>query len=155
MGEVTLLPWSGPEVVELGLTPVDAAFGARIGLDGAAYPATVAAGAPLTVTLLWQGLAAPGMDYTAFVHLVAADETLVAGYDQGPGGLRFPTRAWQVGDQALSRFPLTVPPNTPPGEYTLWVGLYDAGAVRLPVTDEGGRPVAHERVALGRVIITE
>ena len=156
VGEVTLLPWSGPEVAALGLTPVAAAFGARIGLEQAAYPATVAAGETLTVTLLWQGLAAPEVDYTAFVHLLDADETLLVGYDQGPGGLRFPTRAWQAGDQVLSRFPLAVPAHTPPGEYTLWVGLYDAtsaGAARLPVNDGSGRSVAHEMVALGAVTV--
>jgi hypothetical protein len=152
-----LLPWSAPEVAETEWTPIEARFGEAIGLVGMHQPQIVSAGQTLTVTLLWQATAAPGIDYTAFVHLLDSSGTSVAGYDAAPGGTRFPTRVWAAGDQILSEMVVTLPEELPPGNYSTWLGLYEAnsaGAARLPVQESGGHATAHEMIELGSITVS-
>jgi hypothetical protein len=128
-------------------------FGEAIGLLGLHQAHSVTAGEALTVTLLWEAKASPGVDYTAFVHLLDSNGEWVAGYDQAPAGTRFPTRVWAAGDQILSEMVVLLPPELPPGEYSTWLGLYDAasaGATRLPVLEADGRATAHEMIEVGR-----
>jgi hypothetical protein len=135
---------------------VAAHFGEAIALTGWHAPAEVAAGGQMTVTLWWEAASTPDRDYTAFIHLLAADGTQITGFDQAPGGLRFPTQAWRSGDQIVAQFPLTVPPATPAGNYGVWVGLYDAasaGFARLPVVAADGQLVANQMLHLGPVEI--
>ena len=80
----------------------------------------------------------------------------VAGYDRAPAGDRFPTSHWRSGDQIVSTFALSLPPDLPAGDYQLWVGLYEtasAGALRLPVTDAGGLPAGDGQVEIGSVTV--
>jgi hypothetical protein len=119
-------------------------------------PATVAAGRPLTVTLLWEADAPLATDLTAFVHLLGPDGAQVAGFDQGPGGERFPTHYWQAGDRVAQTLALTPPASTPDGVYPLWIGVYVAGsggADRLTVQESGGLENAHAMVHIGDVRI--
>ena len=156
VAEAVLLPWSAPEVAETEWTLIDARFGETIGLAGMHQPETVSAGQTLTVTLLWQATAAPGIDYTAFVHLLDNSGTSVAGYDAAPGGTRFPTRVWAAGDQILSEMVVALPEELPPGDYSTWLGLYEAGSVgaaRLPVQEAGGHATAHEMIELGSITV--
>jgi hypothetical protein len=127
-----------------------AVFGDVIRLAGLAAPQEVVLGAPensagnvLTVTLGWEALGQPATDYTAYVHVLDQTGQQVAGFDQAPAADRFPTSRWRSGDRIVSTFPAPLPAELPPGEYTLWVGLYEtasAGARRLPVTDAGSLP---------------
>jgi hypothetical protein len=156
VAEVVLLPWSKPEVTAIELVPLQVRFGEAIALVGQHQAARVAAGEALTVTLLWEARASPVVDYTAFVHLLDSNGTWVAGFDQSPGGTRFPTRAWAAGDQVLGEMVLQLPQELPPGDYATWLGLYDAasaGAARLPLLEADGRPSAHEMIQLGRIVV--
>jgi hypothetical protein len=156
LGTVTLLPWSGPDVDALGLTPLDAEFGESLRLAALQTPTELDAGATMTVTLLWEAASIPNRDYTAFVHLLSSDGTQVGGFDQAAGGARFPTHAWQPGDRIVGTLPVQVAADTPPGLYTLWVGLYDgasAGLDRLPVTADSGLPSANEMLQIGTIQI--
>ena len=138
------------------LQPAAAVFGGVITLAGHTAAADLTAAAPLTVTLLWEALAPPATDYTAYVHLLDASGSHVAGFDQAPAGDRFPTRRWRSGDRILSTFALDLPAALAPGDYALWVGLYETesnGAMRLPVTEAGGLPAGDGQVEIGRVTV--
>jgi hypothetical protein len=157
VAEVVLLPWSKPEAANVDLTPLQVRFGDAIGLVGLHQAQRVQAGETLTVTLLWEAKVSPGMDYTTFVHLLNSKGESVAGFDQAPGGTRFPTRVWAAGDQVLSEMVVQLPPDLPPGAYATWLGLYEAasaGAARLPVAEADGRTVANEMVELGKLIVS-
>jgi hypothetical protein len=156
VAETVLLPWSKPDVAALELSPMQVQFGETIGLVGFHNAQSVAAGEALTVTLLWEAKASPGVDYTAFVHVLDNKGTWMAGYDQAPGGTRFPTRVWAAGDQALSKMVVQLPQDLPPGEYSTWIGLYDAasaGVSRLPLFETDGRTTANAMIKLGRITV--
>jgi hypothetical protein len=110
-------------------------------------------GDELAVTLYWQALAEMPLDYTVFMHLIGPDGQLVAQDDNGPWWeVSIPTSTWQVGEKLRDRHMLTLPPDLPPGEYHLQIGLYYWQTLeRLPVL-ENGAPV-NNFVELGRVTI--
>jgi len=78
----------------------------------------------LRVTLAWQAAAPISVNYTAFVHLLeATDGPPVAQSDRPPGG--YPTSSWQPGEIVIDTFVVDLPPDLPPGTYTLHTGMYD------------------------------
>ncbi len=139
-----------PQTVAAGKA-VGTVFGGSGELDRAQFPAEVAAGTPVTITLYWQSLTPVSEDYTVFVHLLNLDGTLAAGADGPPRDGLYPTSFWSPGeiiaDEHGGMASLT------PGEYMLEVGLYrpDTGE-RLPAS--GARAELGDRVILGKVRIT-
>jgi hypothetical protein len=94
------------------------------------------------VTLYWQGLEPVDRDYTVFVHLVGPDGTIVAQDDGPPGDPFFPTSTWFPGEFVSDSHQLALPAPTPPGDYTLLVGLYHLPtAERLQAVDSDGLPL--------------
>ena len=85
------------------------------------------------VTLRWQARTTVHQNYTAFVHLLAPDGTLVTQWDQPPHNGFLPTRIWRAGFSLDERYPLTLPPTAQPGSYTVVAGFYDTAGKRLPV----------------------
>jgi hypothetical protein len=86
--------------------------------------------------LLWQARQPIPQAYTTFVHLVDADGNLWGQVDRipSPGSSELPTNHWDMGEWIVDTFPLALKPNTPAGNYTLLVGVYDSQTVeRLPV----------------------
>jgi 4-amino-4-deoxy-L-arabinose transferase-like glycosyltransferase len=83
----------------------------------------------LTVLVYWQPDAPLSAQFKVFLHLVAAEDAArtaapVAQDDQFPQDGRTTTRTWERG--RIYRDVYTLPMHTiPPGEYTLWLGLYD------------------------------
>ncbi len=165
---VELAPWQQPDRDALDVQPAAAVFGSVIQLAGYRGPETVtlapqqavtgtlAAGAVLTTTLVWNAKGQPATDYTAYVHMLDTQGQQAASYDRAPAGDRYPTSHWRSGDQIISTFALSLPPDLPAGDYELWVGLYEtasAGALRLPVTDAGGLPAGDGEVKIGRVTV--
>ena len=104
---------------QTGETPADVIWDGVIRLLG--WRATQT-GAQLQVTLVWQALAPPALDYTAFVHLLAADGSLVAQVDRQPAG--YPTGAWRAGEIVIDTLTLTLPADVP-GPLMLQTGFYD------------------------------
>lgn len=92
------------------------------------------AGDTLPLTLYWQAAQPIPLSYKVFVHLSAADEEIWAQSDSEPATGSRPTTGWQVGELIVDSHTLTLDPATPPGRYTVWVGIYDpATGVRLPL----------------------
>jgi hypothetical protein len=113
-------------------------------LIGAQFPTTTLhAGDPLPVKLYWQAGTTTDELYTVFVHLESLDGQVLAQIDSQPQGSAMPTAAWATGQIIPDDYPLTIPPNTPPGAYQIVVGLYNPlDGVHLIDTTTGGGQVA-------------
>ncbi|NPV66903.1 MAG: hypothetical protein HPY64_07140 [Anaerolineae bacterium] len=82
-------------------------------------------GETLTVTLYWQALARMAEDYTVFVHVIdLATWTIYGSSDAAPANWTRPTSSWEAGEIVIDAHTLTVNPETPPGVYTVEIGLY-------------------------------
>lgn len=82
-------------------------------------------GETLTVTLHWQALARMMEDYTVFVHVIdPVTWTIYGGSDAMPANWTRPTSSWAVGEIVTDAHTLTLNPETPPGVYTIEIGLY-------------------------------
>ncbi len=100
-----------------------------------------APGEPLTLRFYWQAETPPQGDYSLFVHLAPPDDrSPAAQWDGPPARLERPTPSWDAPSETLisQSVTLSLPPELPPGEYRVLIGLYDyqTGA-RLPVTVDG------------------
>jgi hypothetical protein len=76
----------------------------------------------LVVTLFWQAGEAIEHDYTAYVHLLDESGQLVAQLDRPPDG--YPTTDWRPGEVIIDNYVIPLPPERPPGLYTLTTGFY-------------------------------
>jgi hypothetical protein len=96
-------------------------------------------GDALAVTLYWRALAAMPQDYTVFVHLLDSTGQMVAQHDDGPWwDAPIPTSTWQPGELLLDQHTLALPPNLPPGNYRVQVGVYYWQTLeRLPLLENG------------------
>ena len=96
-------------------------------------------GNPVNLTLYWRAAGPTDIRYSAFVHLLALDDTLLDQSDQEPAAGDHPTTSWLAGEYIVDAHALTIPPQAPPGPYHLALGLYDpATGQRLPFIDEQG-----------------
>ncbi|NDJ62208.1 MAG: hypothetical protein GYB67_13865 [Chloroflexi bacterium] len=118
----------------------DLVFGPAIRLVGVELPSGLryAPGSVLPVSLYWTTDAPLDANYTAALFLRHADGAPVTQSDAQPGGGFAPTSGWQVGVPVWDHRGLQLPSDLAPGDYQLWVKLYDFGpdgAIRdLPVT---------------------
>jgi hypothetical protein len=130
--------------------PLDVPLGGRVALLGYDLdPAQPAPGDRLVITFHWQALAEMETAYTVFAHLLGSDGAVITQDDAMPVDGAYPTTLWVPGEMVADPHPLELPPDLPPGTYTLEVGMYvvesgdrlsvpdDAGgAIYLPVTVE-------------------
>lgn len=129
-------------------TPLNARFSGQVTLLGSSQPACqpTADDLPCPVYLFWQ---APE-PLAADLKLTA---TLIDGYgsvwspplEQRLSAYEYPTFRWQPGEVVLSRLNVIPFPGTPPGEYTLQLGVYalaDDGVAThsLDLLDDAGAP---------------
>ena len=102
-------------------------------------PGPAVPGAELTVLTSWRTGPARFLSLAMFVHLLDANGAIVAQDD----GLGYPPHTWQPGDRFLQLARLPLPPDLPPGAYTLQFGLYDrASGARWPLLGPDGQPAA-------------
>ena len=114
-------------------------FGDQIALLGYAVDGESAApGETLELTLFWQALRPLDIEYQVFVHVLDASGQLVAQSDKiNPG--EFPTHRWPTNRYVPDTHRLALPPDLPPGDYTVTTGLWvQSEGWRLPVFDENG-----------------
>jgi hypothetical protein len=103
---------------------VDVTVGAEIRLLGANREGD-------SLSLVWQAQMAPTADYSVFVHVLDADGRCCLWQADGwPVGGAYPTSRWLPQEVVLDDYAVSLPPETPPGDYPLEVGLYLADTGR-------------------------
>jgi 4-amino-4-deoxy-L-arabinose transferase-like glycosyltransferase len=134
-----------------GATPVNAAMGGRVALEG--YMVRPAAtGQGLNVTLYWRVLQSGLPDYFVYVRAIDGAGEIRARADSPPVMGFWPTSRWEKGRLVADEQVLSRPPETSPGAYRLEVGMYDpqTWAVLEPATGERG---AGGGLLLGEVML--
>lgn len=94
-------------------------------------------GGVLKVALYWQADGPVTIPYTVFTHLVNDQGVLVAQKDNWPVNGLWPPTCWRRGKTIVDNYPISLPADLPSGDYTLWVGLYDAATGRRLLTTAG------------------
>jgi hypothetical protein len=130
------------------LMPVEADFGAEVGLRGYRVEGTPSPGGQLDVTYAWYARTQPTSIYAVFNHLVAPDGSIVAQADGWPQGGRMLTTQWQAGEYVEDGYRLTIPPHAPPGPYTLYVGIYNAADDVRQLAFQNGQRLPDDRLAI-------
>jgi hypothetical protein len=117
---------------------------------------TVAAGEPVQLSLLWQALRTPSLDYTVFVHLLDAGDNIVASHDTQPVNNTYPTTIWSPGEHILDPHSLPTPATLPPGTYRLSLGLYyQPTGERLPLHfPDGPQDPSSQLIVASPVMVT-
>jgi len=142
VGDVRFVSYAVPQAPASEMeTAVALPFGNAITLEGVTLnERSLQPGDILQVTLFWQTAVPLAQRYKVFLHLVGPDGELVAQRDSEPGGNLKPTNTWQPVETVIDNHGLLIPPDLPPGEYGLYLGLYDVAdpSARLPIqTSEG------------------
>ncbi|MCG2768802.1 MAG: glycosyltransferase family 39 protein [Anaerolineae bacterium] len=112
------------------------------------------AGDELGLTLYWRALCPIKKNYTVFVHLIDANEEILAQDDKLPG-LDYATIFWTEGEVVQDQYRLKTDIHLPPGSCRVEVGLYRAlDGQRLPIRDASGIAVG-DRWILAQVQVVE
>ncbi|HLZ09494.1 MAG TPA: glycosyltransferase family 39 protein [Chloroflexota bacterium] len=99
--------------------------------------ATPRLGTATHLTLFWQARNETAIDYTVFTHLLGPDGRLAGQQDHQPaGGLRR-TSSWLSGEFIQDEYDLLPAEGSPPGSYTIEVGMYRADNGERLVADGG------------------
>jgi 4-amino-4-deoxy-L-arabinose transferase-like glycosyltransferase len=113
-------------------------FGDHITLDGYTLSTSqVQPGDILQLDLFWHTAAPLSDRYKVFVHVLDANGNIIAQTDREPGGGQQPTTNWEINEPVIDRYGVLIPEGTPPGLYTIEIGLYDFNGTRLPVSTGG------------------
>ena len=92
---------------------------------------------------------APDVDYHWFNHLLDDEERKVGQMD----GVPLAADNWRAGDTVVSWYDIPLAPETEPGDYTMWVGMYTYPDIHnVPLLDIAGHVVA-DHVDLGPIPI--
>ena len=134
-GRVRLVTYGVAPLPDMPAVALDTRFGEIIRLRGYAVAETwFAPGDILPVTLFWEAQAPIGERYKVTVQLLNGTGQLAAQHDSEPGDGLTPTTSWVPSQAIADRYGVFLPPDLPPGRYTLIVGLYDiATGERLPL----------------------
>ncbi len=115
--------------------------------------APIAPGDSVEVTLYWKTLQRMDRVYAVFNHLVAADGEMLAQQDGWPRQGTYHTTHWLPGEVVEDHYTIEVPPDTPPGEYTLRIGMYDAVTTERLLCWVEGAPVPERYIELASMTI--
>ena len=150
---IATLPTLGASVqIELATLPDDMEilFGKTLRLRGYTLSSTaVNPGETIAVQLYWEVEATAEADYTLFVHLLDSSGKLWAQLDRPTGGVLTPMSTWEPGQAWRDIYPVQLPLELPPGEYTIQVGMYQWPSLdRIPITG-----VSDDVLPLGQVLV--
>jgi hypothetical protein len=130
----------------------DSAFPVPAQLVEWSVPPSAYPGQPLQVDLHWLPLGKIDAYYSVYVKILDAEGNAVAGWDGQPRGGEAPTLLWVPREIVHDNVTLQIPPDIPPGQYTVEVGMYRAEDLAQALTlDAEGIPV--ERLVLGTMRI--
>ncbi len=112
-----------------------------ISLARVVLPETARPGAELPLTLIWRAQGPADRNWKVFIHLIgSAGEPLAQGdaFPINNGDGPAPTTTWRPGEVILDDHRVNLPPDLPPGVYSVLVGLYEEGSnQRLPLNSGG------------------
>jgi 4-amino-4-deoxy-L-arabinose transferase-like glycosyltransferase len=111
-------------------------------------------GGVLGLRTFWQVEAPFDRDLLIFVHLLDASGGRPTQRDAPPWQGRFPTSSWRAGSLVVDANDVYLPPGMAPGEYRIFVGMYDPASGERPPVTRDGRPVPEGMVEVGRVQVT-
>jgi hypothetical protein len=111
---------------------------------------TVKAGSTLTLTAFYRVENPTPTALTRFIQMRDITNQIVAQLDGEPQGGQNPTWAWVKDEVVQDTAHLPIPPETPPGEYVIYLGFYEpvGNFVRLPVTDRQGERLPNDELPL-------
>ncbi len=139
--------------------PGDFRMGQTLRLVGFDATKQIKPGNSMPVKLYWRTSEKIKERYTVFVQLVGTQHNpktngpLWAGHDSEPLDGGYPTTQWFTDTTIEDIHSLDIPPNTPPGEYEVWTGMYTQPDIkRLPVYDAQGNLVG-DHVVLSKITV--
>ncbi len=95
-------------------------------------------GGSFVVSLYWEVLEPPPVDYSVFIHVLNNKGELFTQYDRPAGGNITTTSTWQVGQILRDSYPVAVPQDALAGNYTVHIGMYTWPSMdRLPIVVDG------------------
>ncbi len=95
-------------------------LGKTLAYQGMITPSSAKSGQTIEVITFWDVLNPPQMPLSIMLHLRDAEGIPIAIGDS----LGFPVEQWKAGDHFIQRHQLSIPLETPPGEYTLVTNAY-------------------------------
>ncbi len=141
-----LLPAAAPAAPQ-------AHFGDGVSLLQSHWQPNVIPGEALRLTLYWRAEKHIDAEWTAFVHVLSPDGSLLAGLDQQPMGGRAPTTTWSPGQMVAYTVVIPVPTAAVTGEHRIGIGWYQWPTLeRLPAQSDS-LPVSDRVVTLGPAFI--
>ncbi len=116
----------------------------------------VRAGESVFLTVYWKTEIELTEDFITFMHMgTGLDGTPpVAQHDGQPCQGLYPTSQWRAGDLVPDGFALTLPPDTPPGDYPLAVGWYRYPALTRLLLVAADSPLPDDRAVLATLTVT-
>ncbi len=147
--------WPGgtPSIPDLQPLPSPLLWANGARLIGYRVSGDLSPGGVLHWTLIWQPAHTPTENtfYHWFNHLLDGEGQLRG---QRDGASVLPSY-WRAGDTILNWFDVAIPPDAPPGDYTMRVGMYAYPSIRnVSVLDEEGAP-AGEWAEVGLITVGE
>ena len=136
--------------------PNHARFSPGVRLLGYAGPGpTTQAGESVSLTLFWEAEQDLATDLTGFLHVGRGedDSPVVAQHDGQPCQGQYPTSLWRQGDVIPDRFAVTVPRETPAGDYSLAVGWYRYPSLERQPLVEADTPLPNNRAMIGTLTV--
>ncbi len=120
--------------------PFEVIFDKKIKLLG--YDWTLDAQRNARLVLHWRALALMETPYTVFVHLLDAQDKVVASGDAEPGNGEFPTTGWIENEYIADVHTINIPDTLPASPYQIEIGWYDpATNTRLKTPDDQNRVI--------------
>ncbi|GAK49576.1 putative lipoprotein [Candidatus Moduliflexus flocculans] len=158
----TLLPQFAPQ------TSSNVVFGDALEFAGHTLASdALKPGDTLNVEYFWKGLRRMEEDYTIFVHVIrkgtlfASENAFKAKrkfgmatgmfqQDHRPLDGTYPTTAWLPGERVRDVYAAPIPPDTRPGTYEIWIGVWN------PLTKERLKTAnGEEKIRIGEMMIQE